>query len=914
MSTGGSTMKTKSLKRFTGLLVSVLMVGSSFVLGGALTASAATPAVNVKTMIDFTTYYQYSHAPGSAPFWWEWTPSGTQASMKINNQTITTTNDANLLVLDNMNLSTTDVAGIKVPTNTIIELVGTNVISAPNGIGIEATDPNNIVSQSSGVGDKIIFDGTGTLTVNGKTYAVDSTGTIGVNNNMRVTDPINAFAAKDTAPGLGNTIVDENANIMRKVTFSAPKLGSSKIADQNVYLGTKTDWSTSLSSYAYTLGSFKDSKYGGHADYNYASDKTTVIGLDATTVNAVADTLSSASMVATFMTSVNSMTATKPWLVPSVAYSPIGVLTTGVPFNVNIKPLTFTLNPQGGVTWGNHNNQNQPGGAPSGGFLWTGTGYVNAMSQMTFRSSTWFDNNLWVFSNPFMTNTKDWLQWTNSENQHDDFDDPVLAGYTQVGWSPVATTNPIPTTNYDSTLGFYNNKNGYWVASENAAANFAGLGITPDAKGNVTLYAIWKKNPTAVFPVAQVIGPQTITMDQSTAKSFSQYYALTDKNMPDYPTFGTPNYDQKGRPMASLPQTYTFADNLSNASQIASLLSWNGTTQQITMQPGAPIGTYSVKFTLTNSAGWSATMAIQIKVTVGSTAVVSVPRLAGADRFGTAAAIAAKFSNVTTVYLANAYNFPDALAAVPLAAASNSPILLTTGTSVPSLPAGTTKVVLLGGTGVISSSVQTALQAKGITVQRLGGADRYATDEAIANATESMTNSTTAFVVSGINFPDALSIAPVAGIKGAPVLFANASGLAPASQDFLKNHKNITSVVIVGGPSVTGGANTVSQLNTLGVSSSYVYGANRYATAAAVATQYKSLFGSNVTMATGALYPDALTGGVYSAQLKAPLLLVDPGYTSYAAGYVATVSNPVFCVYGGAGAGSVATEPAAGGK
>jgi len=99
--------------------------------------------------------------------------------------------------------------------------------------------------------------------------------------------------------------------------------------------------------------------------------------------------------------------------------------------------------------------------------------------------------------------------------------------------------------------------------------------------------------------------------------------------------------------------------------------------------------------------------------------VGSVTRIAGADRYATAAAISkASFAaGVPVAYVATGANFPDALAAGPVAAAAGGPILLTT----PSSLAGATaselsrlkpgSVILLGGTGALSDAVRSQVDA-----------------------------------------------------------------------------------------------------------------------------------------------------------------------------------------------------------
>lgn len=115
---------------------------------------------------------------------------------------------------------------------------------------------------------------------------------------------------------------------------------------------------------------------------------------------------------------------------------------------------------------------------------------------------------------------------------------------------------------------------------------------------------------------------------------------------------------------------------------------------------------------------------------------LNIVRIAGADRYDTAAQIAARVGSSGTVYMAYGYGEPDALAAGPLAAEQGIPILLTETNSLPAATQnelGVLKpktVVLLGGTGVISSGLEEQLGSF-YSVQRWGGVDRYATEQII---------------------------------------------------------------------------------------------------------------------------------------------------------------------------------------
>ncbi|HSI99954.1 MAG TPA: M14 family zinc carboxypeptidase [Patescibacteria group bacterium] len=176
---------------------------------------------------------------------------------------------------------------------------------------------------------------------------------------------------------------------------------------------------------------------------------------------------------------------------------------------------------------------------------------------------------------------------------------------------------------------------------------------------------------------------------------------------------------------------------------------------------------------LGGTAAVSTTVASQLAAyTAGS-----VTRLAGADRFATAAATsAATFPRgVSIAYVATGMNYPDALAAIPLAARTSSPLLLTHQSAA---PAATTtelarlapgRIVVLGGTAAVSDAVVAQLRGYTAgTVTRIAGADRFGTAAAIAGAFAAGRPST--YLATGMAFPDALAGGPAAALLDVPLL------------------------------------------------------------------------------------------------------------------------------------------------
>ncbi|HTS14224.1 MAG TPA: cell wall-binding repeat-containing protein [Candidatus Sulfotelmatobacter sp.] len=185
----------------------------------------------------------------------------------------------------------------------------------------------------------------------------------------------------------------------------------------------------------------------------------------------------------------------------------------------------------------------------------------------------------------------------------------------------------------------------------------------------------------------------------------------------------------------------------------------------------------------------------------------TVTRLAGSDRYATAAAVSrATFAALpAAVYIASGLNFPDALAGAAAAAHVGAPILLVNG-GVPSSTVTELKrlvpghIFVLGGAASVSQAVENALVQYTATrtsasVTRLGGADRWATAVDIAEATYSTGD--TLYIANGENFPDALAGAPLGG----PLLLVPSGDVVP--QVVLDEVARLAppSLVVLGGPS-----------------------------------------------------------------------------------------------------------------
>lgn len=255
-----------------------------------------------------------------------------------------------------------------------------------------------------------------------------------------------------------------------------------------------------------------------------------------------------------------------------------------------------------------------------------------------------------------------------------------------------------------------------------------------------------------------------------------------------------------------------------------------------------------------------------------------VSRLHGSHRYETAVEIsrAAFPGTADAVILARGDNFPDALAGVPLAYDRNATLLLTASDSLPGdtaaeidrlLSVGDT-VYILGGKAAISRTVADELKSRGYNIERLGGANRYETAVAIAEAISA--TPTESFLATGEGFADAVAASAAAAVRGAPMLLTPSETLSNDTADYL-DQNNIASINVIGGRAVI----SDGVYNQAGATNR-VAGANRWETAVTTA---ETFFDSPnyVTIATGDDFPDALSGGVYAAMNNVPVLLTS-GY------------------------------------
>ncbi|WP_161958461.1 cell wall-binding repeat-containing protein [Ornithinimicrobium cavernae] len=261
-----------------------------------------------------------------------------------------------------------------------------------------------------------------------------------------------------------------------------------------------------------------------------------------------------------------------------------------------------------------------------------------------------------------------------------------------------------------------------------------------------------------------------------------------------------------------------------------------------------------------------------------STSAVDVDRLAGENRYATAAHVAKKWTGtVDRVYVVSGHNFPDSLVAGARAGVFDAPVLLTKGDHLPSETVreldrlSPTRITVIGGTSSVSDGVLKDLRAFAGSegVERVVGADRYATSAKIAARYKP--GHDRVFLASGETFPDALSAAAVAGTQQHPLMLTR-QGRLPASVAAQLERLAPDEVVIVGGRSAISDAVAAEAASRAGGEYRRVSGADRYRTSAAVAKE----FSPDLTpgyVASGDHYADALVVSGLAGRHKVPVVL-----------------------------------------
>ncbi len=255
-------------------------------------------------------------------------------------------------------------------------------------------------------------------------------------------------------------------------------------------------------------------------------------------------------------------------------------------------------------------------------------------------------------------------------------------------------------------------------------------------------------------------------------------------------------------------------------------------------------------------------------------------RLAGEDRYGTAAAVSGWSypTGASVVYVATGENYPDALAGGAAAAAEGAPVLLVRRDLIPTATKdeltrlAPDTIVILGGEGVVSSGVADQLAAYAPTVERRWGPTRFETAVELSRAAFPEPVSVV-YLATGFDFPDAVVAAAAAAEAGAPLLLTHPDVIPTALRDEL-TRLGPSEIVVVGSP----GDIPDWQLTEFGRYAPTVRrldGGDRYTTAAVLSSDTFAPDVAVAYVAVGDDFPDALAGGAAAGVVAGPVLLVE---------------------------------------
>lgn len=276
-----------------------------------------------------------------------------------------------------------------------------------------------------------------------------------------------------------------------------------------------------------------------------------------------------------------------------------------------------------------------------------------------------------------------------------------------------------------------------------------------------------------------------------------------------------------------------------------------------------------------------------------ATTTVSYPDLGGADRYATAVKISREAfpHGAGTVIIATGSNYPDALGASCLAGAVRGPILLVPGKGeVPPVVLDeitrlkATRALVIGGTAVVpdTSARSVARKLGGLQPRwfRIGGTDRYETAVNVARRAKAERGSGwtgEAYLTTGRDWSDALSVSPISYSQGIPVLLAPVTAAGWGGFQAACDELGVRDLTIVGDASrvpttveksYSGAFDSLARVGAPAGTATSLLAAN-------LAREYGHSWGS-VGIARADSWPDALTGGPLLGERRGVLVL-SPG-------------------------------------
>ncbi|WP_368496251.1 cell wall-binding repeat-containing protein [Herbiconiux sp. A18JL235] len=165
----------------------------------------------------------------------------------------------------------------------------------------------------------------------------------------------------------------------------------------------------------------------------------------------------------------------------------------------------------------------------------------------------------------------------------------------------------------------------------------------------------------------------------------------------------------------------------------------------------------------------------------------------------------------------------------------------------------------------------------GSKLERIGATDRYAEAVDIANRILTAGADPVVYLASGENFADALSASGLASQHGGVVLLSTRDTLPPSTAEYL-TRRAPSNVVVVGSENTLSAA-LVAQVKAASATSTItrIGGTDRYETSRMLISDATlgAMASTELFVASGTKFPDALSASPAAASLRAPVLLVD---------------------------------------
>lgn len=265
----------------------------------------------------------------------------------------------------------------------------------------------------------------------------------------------------------------------------------------------------------------------------------------------------------------------------------------------------------------------------------------------------------------------------------------------------------------------------------------------------------------------------------------------------------------------------------------------------------------------------------------GTDSSASLERLAGPIALDTMAAITTRgfpSGSSSTVVVATMDGYWDALTASAFAGLSQAPVLLTDGSSLSSQTAleikrlAAKEAFVMGGKAAVSVAVEQQIADLGVTVRRFAGATATGTANEIFKASKQWGD--VAIVATSKSFHDALSIAPFAYARRAPIFLTELDGRLSSESLTAVRSGGFRQICIVGGTAAVSDEVETKQLS--GISVKRLGGETAYETSNEIAEWCveQGMSSDIVGIATGGDYYDALAGAALCGKNNAALVLV----------------------------------------